>query len=693
MEWFQFNFEYDAIQGRPDGDHIRILTLTPSKNITDPIIVTLSTVRLAGELDYEALSYGWGDASDKQLIFRNGKPFPVTKNLDSALRHLRLADAERVLWIDAICIDQNNISERAYQVGLMRDIYVKARRVVIWLGETDSDSDVIFPLCERMVLGRLQLLEKGDDFKPGSRGILWGPNKKEAIRERLTAIRRRRGDDVKLQSKDQNLLHENLGSRNVPAESLSEEDKTGGQFTYHEVDDTTSEETAAFMRLISRPWFTRCWVLQEACLGREAVVICGGKSIDWEKFHLGFFLAVFLGESGLQGRPEETFRGGLILMMLLRMRLQHPTESWRPVDLLWLLWQVRSLQATDSRDKVYSIIGLISEEESQEFAVVPDYSISLEECYKRTALSVINYRQNLDIFLTEQMPGLSSDSPSWVPNWAFLSNPEPTLLFQDDDWDHLDDPESGQFCASTVKHFKPCLMPDGSSLVLSGYVFDRIKELEGILVVPNLDHLALQSSTSSSQGFASFWKTLFGGLGAYFDTLLQWERLAFSSAYPHYPNGEDAETVFAITMCVGVMPDGRESAITGFRKWSKFLEGPRRIAFFKNFSFKGSIYKSIIAAAGIISGRETLGDRRYATATERTLGRRLARTEKGYLAIVPRWSVVGDEVALFEGSKAPLIVRRNIDKCAKQLIGPCYVHGIMYGEAWDDTLSKQVVMV
>jgi hypothetical protein len=62
----------------------------------------------------------------------------VTSNLDVALRYLRLKDQPRVLWIDAICINQHNIQERNKQVAQMRSIYQSARRVCIWPGEDDT---------------------------------------------------------------------------------------------------------------------------------------------------------------------------------------------------------------------------------------------------------------------------------------------------------------------------------------------------------------------------------------------------------------------------------------------------------------------------------------------------------------------------------------------------------------------------
>jgi hypothetical protein len=90
---------------------------------------------------YEALSYTWGSSDKPRSISINEKTLPVTENLHAALLRLRDHSLERILWIDAICIDQENLKERGQQVRLMAGIYTKASRVLVWLGETADNSD------------------------------------------------------------------------------------------------------------------------------------------------------------------------------------------------------------------------------------------------------------------------------------------------------------------------------------------------------------------------------------------------------------------------------------------------------------------------------------------------------------------------------------------------------------------------
>jgi hypothetical protein len=90
---------------------------------------------------YEALSYVWGDPTGRLPIMIHGHSFHVTVNLHTALLRLRNHAMQRVLWIDAICINQDDQEEKEHQIKAMADIYGNANRVVVWLGEAADDSD------------------------------------------------------------------------------------------------------------------------------------------------------------------------------------------------------------------------------------------------------------------------------------------------------------------------------------------------------------------------------------------------------------------------------------------------------------------------------------------------------------------------------------------------------------------------
>ena len=117
---------------------IRLLNILPGA-FGDDLCVTIEAGRLnlVNPPQYEALSYVWGSGQDLKTIYIGGdKQFSlqVTQNLESSLRHLRHSDNNRVLWVDAICINQSDNNERNEEVFHMRDIYACASRVIIWLG-------------------------------------------------------------------------------------------------------------------------------------------------------------------------------------------------------------------------------------------------------------------------------------------------------------------------------------------------------------------------------------------------------------------------------------------------------------------------------------------------------------------------------------------------------------------------------
>ena len=130
---------------------IRLVTLLPGEFQSD-IHVSLTTVRATEHdvLDFESLSYAWGPAEDPQTIFigvSGQETLSVTRNIREALPYLRDAKKPRVLWIDAICVNQKDLEERSSQVRRMAWIYSKAKRVIVWLGPASTDSHIALECC------------------------------------------------------------------------------------------------------------------------------------------------------------------------------------------------------------------------------------------------------------------------------------------------------------------------------------------------------------------------------------------------------------------------------------------------------------------------------------------------------------------------------------------------------------------
>ncbi|KZL81841.1 hypothetical protein CI238_01793 [Colletotrichum incanum] len=123
---------------------IRLLRLLPGR-FHDPLRGELKVVNLASKPDYEALSYTWsdlnGDTRKSQSIYIGERcdSLAITSNCANALRRLRSPSWSRDLWVDAICINQDDTRERSHQVGIMQNIYATAARVLVYLGEDPED--------------------------------------------------------------------------------------------------------------------------------------------------------------------------------------------------------------------------------------------------------------------------------------------------------------------------------------------------------------------------------------------------------------------------------------------------------------------------------------------------------------------------------------------------------------------------
>ena len=127
------NIAYTTLLGDQD---IRLLHLHPEAHGSlAPIRCSLVPSTLAESSEYEALSYMWGSEIDLKTLYIDGKECPVRDNLWQALHHLRLPTKTRILWVDALSINQNDNSERNHQVSQMGMIYRQAKTVLVWLGQ------------------------------------------------------------------------------------------------------------------------------------------------------------------------------------------------------------------------------------------------------------------------------------------------------------------------------------------------------------------------------------------------------------------------------------------------------------------------------------------------------------------------------------------------------------------------------
>jgi hypothetical protein len=172
------------------------------------------------------LSYVWGCRTPAIEVLCNGQPFPIQPQLANALSQLRLQQLRRIVWADAICINQHDIEERNHQVSLMESIYPSATRVIVWLGLADPEHTAI-------ALNFVELIGTASEQYACKCNI------------------------------------------------VSSNDKIGDQID-PSIELFLPAICPSLVELFGRPWFTRIWCVQEVRLARDALVLCGEYGVSWE---------------------------------------------------------------------------------------------------------------------------------------------------------------------------------------------------------------------------------------------------------------------------------------------------------------------------------------------------------------------------------------------------------------------------
>lgn len=145
---------------------IRLLRLLPSERDSEDLRGELFEYDLQKSnkpiSPYEALSYVWGSEDRPQAILIDNYGLNVTHNLYTALLRLRDHSIPRIIWVDAICINQQKDQEKEHQISLMTEIYSKASRVIIWLGEAQDNSSEVL---DALLLAGEEFAESSDADK------------------------------------------------------------------------------------------------------------------------------------------------------------------------------------------------------------------------------------------------------------------------------------------------------------------------------------------------------------------------------------------------------------------------------------------------------------------------------------------------------------------------------------------------
>ncbi|TWU78820.1 hypothetical protein ED733_007355 [Metarhizium rileyi] len=248
-------------------------------------------------MPFEALSYTWGDPIFTETIFLDKGRLDITNNLYLALQYLRRKDRDRILWIDAICIDQKNFAERGHQVQHMGELYASADTVICWLGTATYETKVI--------MDSLRLLHK-KSIQYASGG--WNTSN-----------------------------WTDLWSSIQPALARNHSQLLARQQTGLEI-------------LLKADWFKRVWIIQEVANAKSAQVQCGNQAVSTNVFGLA---------PELLSIPVEPHCKAVLDVMPGPLRRSSWWNESR--DLYSLLKHFRSSEALDPRDLVFALLGISSD--------------------------------------------------------------------------------------------------------------------------------------------------------------------------------------------------------------------------------------------------------------------------------------------------------------------------------------------
>jgi hypothetical protein len=480
-------YQYTPLPASSTQPSIRLLELLPRRD-SHSVSITLKEVRLSDELQYEAVSYCWGDAEDKSPISCNGKQLLVPRRLEIALQSMRYPDRARILWADAICINQDDKKfEKEHQVQLMRTIFSQAQRTLIFLGDVDDKSR------ENMSKFALLTLKIGLAI----------------FRRKVNLI-----DSPRVSVWD---AQENRSRTMIPF---------------------AMDFYLELMSMLRMPWFQRAWVVQEVAVSSTATIFWGSSQYNWEDVILA-----------LKFMSQVNFPLAFIVTLENISAIEEERISyWKGHNrLLGVLLRHQRCQATDNRDKIFSFCGLIETSCEPKVPINISYENGDAAVYRETAEQIVKQDRTLDLLSRPPIAAVSTlNLPSWVPDWSI--SPNSTLTHA---WGHgplsLAGAESTssnlthRFSATKESKYSPNIQ--GDTLVIEGYEFDRI-----VKIGPIFEGVKVPHTVHSALSIIQEWIRCFSTLLRARKVFVRWKRMANIKSQNLYPTSETIHEAFLQTV-------------------------------------------------------------------------------------------------------------------------------------------------
>jgi hypothetical protein len=641
------SYKYKSLLQESDPFSIRLLTLHPG--ILEPMRCSIEVVSLDYTPQYYALSYCWGTTEPSRTLLIGSETFLIRENLHGALRHLRRSDKSCKVWADAVCINQADTDEKNVQVQLMARIYANAEKVKIWLGEMPNpvdDWNSYSILRELSKIGYALIDAFGGDssltYSQRLRSI-------QALRKRLPPF--------------------------------------------------SDPRWKSLQQMFRAPWFSRVWVLQEVCLAKRLSVelVIGTLELNWVHFTAAMYsiehVWLLPRTSSSRMMSIRQWRDSTEFKLSLHFPARFAATSLKDQDdrSLYDLLKIHcTSRATDPRDKIYALINLANDRSEKYPDLVQDYSLDTSQVYMQAATSILVGSQTLDILSLWQVDYRANDVetlPSWVPDWRACERGGEGA----DSWVMKLD----GFNPSSER-IAPGIAVSGHKLLLSGLVLGKIME-KGF---PRSSDNATEAIRKPAWFYDAVEQTI---KSASLDLIdYNWEEIAKVRSNIQYITGEPILDAYLITTHLGNGASSLQSMnlmrmtdriIRMKRPWrwvfmNLYFRGLTWLAFpllilYKNFAYLTQIFLCMFGDPWT-SEASVVG----------SVGHQcLIRTCKGYLGMVPKRTRVGDSIVICRGGKVPLILRETKLKGEWTFVGDCYVHGVMHGEAFEESKCEPIVIV
>ncbi|RBA20656.1 hypothetical protein FPRO05_08103 [Fusarium proliferatum] len=358
----------------PSPSHIRVLSIQPGVN-EDTLVASFELLDLnAANIRFEAISYQWSEGGGQKASMRlRGEKISINAYLRRILLHLRLEQHIRVVWADALCINQSDHAERLQQVSIMQRIYSQAFRVIGFVGKDYIRASMCF-------------------------------NAIKALTSAWFEVRK------------------TLGRNNM---SSSAPDNIYGCVM-------NEASMCRIVEVFQSGYWKRLWVVQELVSSRGAVIRWGKAEISWTLLGLATTLIrnnkslmTMFNRINKSKRSPGPFQGGLdartglmnAYFMYRMSSTQFRGDSMSCLDVLRL---TRNFDVSERLDRIYAILGLPSQHTGPgRTSIPPDYRLLPDGLYSRVFYWVYQTHDNpLEILSAVRHTTLFyPDFPTWIPRW------------------------------------------------------------------------------------------------------------------------------------------------------------------------------------------------------------------------------------------------------------------------------------